>query len=122
MNQVFIQILIAYTAIVLTVVGGILTFLLYHFMPLKNKVEIIWTELHGSNGSGHIDESQEARESIREIIETTQNNQQQLKYEIHDIRQYLVRLSRTLNRETEIDNVPTIHEQDYEGTYEEFKD
>lgn len=63
------ELLIAYTALVITVVGGVLAFLMYHFFPLMRDVDAMKDDLYnGENDDGHIGASEAGREDIRAEI------------------------------------------------------
>lgn len=103
-----ITILLAYTSVVLTIVAGILGFVLYHFIPVKSKVETMWTELYGvGNVDGHIHSSEQNRESIREMIQETQAQHEELDDKMSSVIHYLDEFGK------QFDDKPHLIEDDY---------
>lgn len=100
------MILLTYSSLVLTVIGGILSFILYHFVPMKAKVERIWNDLYGKNG--HIDEFEEDTESLRKMLERTHQQHEDLRSKLDRVILFLDHLSEYLD-----DHAPHIHEDDY---------
>lgn len=105
-------VLLAYTSIVLTIIGGILTFMLAHFIPLKTKVETMWRDLYNGAGKGHIEESEHERESMREMLETAQDQHEEHGEVLEDVVTYLSDLGEHIEEENGGDP-PHIHEDHY---------
>lgn len=88
-----ITILIAYTAVVLTVVGGILTFLLYHFLPVKSRTDTMWRDLYGNGGEGELEEAGDERENMREMLREAQAEHRMQSAQMARMTEYLDDLS-----------------------------
>lgn len=103
------EILITYTALVLTIIGGILAYLFYHFLPMKLQVSSMHTELYGREGhegGGVLAEWRRSRyeqlkerETIREMVTDTRQRQIELSKEVGGIRQYVRTLTGVLRKE-----------------------
>lgn len=110
-----INILIAYTAVVVTIVGGIMGFMLYHFIPLKMKVSTMWHDLYGERG--HIEESEDERESMRAMLEKARDEHEDQSERLDDVVDFLCDLSEHIEEETpdDADSPPHIERDDYMG-------
>ena len=105
-------ILAAYTSIVLTIIGGIMAFMLYHFIPLKMRVSTMWHDLYDDDGRGHIQESDEERESIRDMLRNAQNQHEKIDRRTRRVIKYLGDLSTYLDDDGDRD-APHIYEDNY---------
>jgi len=90
----FTTVLIAYTALVATVIGGIMTFLLVHFVPVKSRVQTLWREMYGAGGTtGHIEEAEEDVDSLRDKIDGIADDHREQQERLDEIEDYLEALS-----------------------------
>lgn len=108
-------ILLAYTSIVLTIIMGILGFVLYHFLPVKSRVDQMWRELYGGEtGDGHIAESDEDHESLRDLMQNTQSQNQLVHARMDRLVRFLNDLSSWLDKNGDSDrDPPHLHEDNY---------
>jgi hypothetical protein len=108
-------ILLAYTSVVLTIVGGILAFMLYHFLPVKSKVDTMWRELYGGDtGDGHIDESSDEQDSLRQMLEEARDRQEMTQARMDRVVRFLNDLSTWLDQNGDSDrNPPHVYEDNY---------
>lgn len=79
-------ILLAYSSLVATIIGGILAFILYHFVPMKARVETMYAELYGKGGK---DGTVKQYKTIRDMIEESRTQQRRQRRAIEDIIDYL---------------------------------
>lgn len=84
-----VTILAAYTSIVLTIILAVLGFMLYHFVPVKVKVSTMWHDLYNGAGSGHIEESDDERDSIMNMLETAEEQREEVVVYLSDLSEYL---------------------------------
>lgn len=84
-----VTILAAYTSIVLTIILAVLGFMLYHFVPVKVRVSTMWHDLYNGAGSGHIEESDDERDSIMNMLETAEEQREEVVVYLSDLSEYL---------------------------------
>ena len=84
-----VTILAAYTSIVLTIILAVLGFMLYHFVPVKVRVSTMWHDLYNGAGSGHIEESDDERDSILNMLETAEEQREEVVVYLSDLSEYL---------------------------------
>jgi hypothetical protein len=84
-----VTILAAYTSIVLTIILAVLGFMLYHFVPVKVQVSTMWHDLYNGAGTGHIEESDDERESIMNMLETAEEQREEVVVYLSDLSEYL---------------------------------
>jgi len=84
-----VTILAAYTSIVLTIILAVLGFMLYHFVPVKVKVSTMWHDLYNGAGTGHIEESDDERDSIMNMLETAEEQREEVVVYLSDLSEYL---------------------------------
>ena len=85
-----VTILAAYTSIVLTIILAVLGFMLYHFVPVKVQVSTMWHDLYNNGaGSGHIKESDDERDSIMDMLETAEEQREEVVVYLSDLSEYL---------------------------------
>jgi len=105
-----VELLIAYTAVIITIVGGVLVFLLYHFFPLKRDVEAMKDDLYNGGEAGHIRESQEAREEIRGDIQQmrgeVRESHEQVRMRLDDLVLYVDDLGTWMAESEDLDDPP----------------
>lgn len=83
-------ILLAYSSLAATVIGGILAFILYHFVPMKSRVEVMYGELYGRGDSdGAVTKMAETHQTIRDMLEESKRQQRRQRKAIEDIIDYL---------------------------------
>ena len=84
-----VTILAAYTSIVLTIILAVLGFMLYHFVPVKVRVSTMWHDLYNGAGTGHIEESDDERDSIMNMLETAEEQREEVVVYLSDLSEYL---------------------------------
>ena len=84
-----VTILAAYTSIVLTIILAVLGFMLYHFVPVKVRVSTMWHDLYNGAGTGHIEESDDERDSILNMLETAEEQREEVVVYLSDLSEYL---------------------------------
>jgi hypothetical protein len=84
-----VTILAAYTSIVLTIILAVLGFMLYHFVPVKVRVSTMWHDLYNGAGSGHIEESDDERDAIMNMLETAEEQREEVVVYLSDLSEYL---------------------------------
>lgn len=113
MNVDLATILAAYSAIVLTIIGGILSFMMYHFVPMKMKVTTMWHDLYNGEGKGHIEESEDGRESMRSMLEDAQEQHERQGRRMNHLVRYLQDLSDHLADDEYHDDPPHLTDDNY---------
>ena len=84
-----VTILAAYTSIVLTIILAVLGFMLYHFVPVKVRVSTMWHDLYNGAGSGHIEASDNERDAIMNMLETAEEQREEVVVYLSDLSEYL---------------------------------
>ena len=84
-----VTILAAYTSIVLTIILAVLGFMLYHFVPVKVRVSTMWHDLYNGAGSGHIEASDDERDAIMNMLETAEEQREEVVVYLSDLSEYL---------------------------------
>jgi len=100
-----VTILAAYTSIVLTIILAVLGFMLYHFVPVKVKVSTMWHDLYNGAGTGHIEESDDERDSIMNMLETAEEQREEVVVYLSDLSEYL--------KEPDGSEAPQLNEDNY---------
>lgn len=113
MSMDLATILAAYSAIVLTIIGGILTFILVHFVPMKSRVSTMWHDLYNGEGQGHIEESEDSRESMRDMLEDAQAQHERQGRRMNHLVHYLQDLSDHLADDEYHDDPPHLTDDNY---------
>jgi len=107
-----VTILAAYTSVVLTIILAVLGFMLYHFVPVKVKVGTMWHDLYNGAGSGHIKESDDERDSIMDMLETAEEQREEMSRRNLEVVVYLNDLSEYL-KEPDGSEAPHLIEDNY---------
>ena len=106
------EVLIAYTAVVLTVIGGLVSFILVHFIPVKARVDQLWNDMYGHNSQdGFVAEREDDAESLREKTEKLSDDHERSYRRINDICRYLHRLSESIAEAEGVEDVPEPDEE-----------
>lgn len=108
-------ILLAYSSIMLTIIASILGFVLYHFLPVKSRVDTMWRELYGGDtGDGHIDEATDEQDSMRDMLEEARDRQEMTQARMHRMVRFLNDLSTWLDENGDMEQSPPhVHEDNY---------
>lgn len=108
----WVQVLVAYTALVTTIVGGILAFLFYQYFPLKSKVQQIYKDLYGSDGRpGLFSNVDDKHESLDERLDRIDEEHESLSDDIAEIRYYLKRIVEQLEENTDVTGLPDVKQE-----------
>ena len=91
--------IIAYTALMVTLGGGIFAFLLYQFFPLKSKVERLHDDVYGNGREGLLDVAEDERESLSERVKEFEDVQMQTREDTRELLYYVKAQSTILNEE-----------------------
>lgn len=102
--------LIAYTALITTVVAGILAFLLKEYFPVKSRVNRIYRDLYGDeSGQGLLDDVDEEHDSLNDRLSRIDNDHEDLSEDVKEVRYYVRRICEELEEETDAD-LPEVRE------------
>lgn len=110
------MVLVAYTSVILTIIGAIIGFMLYHFVPMKTEVKTIWHDLYNGSGAGSIESADKERKSMRDMLEDMQDQQRDEKMKTEHIMLYLRDLSHYLEERNE--SAPHIFDDNYVKDWE----
>lgn len=113
MAEQLANVLIAYTAVMATVISGIMAFMLYHFLPVKSRVDTMWRELYGGDtgGGGALNDAEGERESMREMLDDAEGEHRRMSARLARVVAYLRDLSDHVDEDD--DEAPHIIDDDY---------
>lgn len=96
--------LIAYTALITTVVAGILAFLFRDYFPIKSQLNQIHRDLYGNgSGEGLLTDVNREHDSLNDRLARIDQDHEQLAGDVKEIRFYLQMLCEELDEETDAD-------------------
>jgi hypothetical protein len=100
-----VEILIAYTALITTIMAGILGFFLKDYFPLKSKVNQLYHEVYDNGSEGLITHIEESHQEMHDEIEDVGSD-------VKDVKEYTRQLSRSVEEQTDAKDLPRINNND----------
>lgn len=100
-------VLLAFISILVSIIAGVLSYMLYYFIPMKQKVNTLWNDWFGIPNTGdegrmsvfeeRHEDAKKNRKNTREVIEETREEQNEAHQDVQnafgDVFQYLNRLA-----------------------------
>lgn len=102
------EILIAYTALMTTLVGGLLAFLFYQYFPLKSKIEILWHDVYDNGSAGWITQSEERVEELDDRLGSIEDDNREVCREIRGLQFEISRLVDQLESAESMDEIDDV--------------